>query len=151
MKYLRTEEDIKKFSEENNISEISMASITKAIEETYDLNQLGYFQSISMVGFGTYKKRGGTVEKQTEFAAMPEVLDFIVNSGIFSDVLGEYPKADTQDVFGFYSGTIVKLFGKMEKGKIVELIGFNTGNYFATSFTKYADQTVKRGSVDLWF
>ena len=150
MKYLRTPEDITTFCQENEIEQISMTAITKAIEETHSLTQLGYFHSVFKDGFATYRQRGGNVEKQNEFAASQEVLDFIVNSGIFADVTCVYPRADKENVLNMYDGKIVKLFGRMEKGQVVELFGFNTGNYFETSFIKYSDQKERR-SLDLWF
>src|ERR1700741_3265098 len=143
MTYLKSPEQISEFCTENKIDIISINSIADYIETNLNLSFLGYFHSISSNGFWTYRTRGGHKEQHNEFAATKDVLDFIINSGVFSDSAG----AKSGDTFttGMFNDNIVMLLGKMEGGRISNLMAFNTGNYFATA---HADRA-KTKSADL--
>jgi len=146
MKYLRTSEEIVKFCDENKIKTISIGAISRTIEENLGLSFLGYFHSILDDGFWTYKHRGGYKTQDNKFAATSNIIDFLINSRVFSDSSGEIKEGNQID-YGQFNDKIVKLFGKLEGVRVTELIAFNTGNYFESHHT---DRT-KSKSVDLWF
>lgn len=149
MTYLRTPEEIIEFCNTNNIKEISVNEISNHVETNLDLSFLGYFQSMLDDSFYTYSKRGGHKTQDNKFGAETKVLDFLLNSRIFSDTSGENSKKNNSDPGSVFNEAdkIVKLFGKMESGKIIELFALNTGNYFETA---WKDKTSMQ-SVDLWF
>jgi len=147
MKYLRTSEEILKFCNECKIETVSVFCISKYIETNFDLSFLGYFHSILDDSFWAYKHSGGDKTQVNKFAATSNVLDFLVNSKLLSDSTSDMSEGRPYGSIGDYNDKIVKLFGKMESGRITEIIVFNTGNYFETSFTERA----KAKSKDLWF
>lgn len=150
MTYLRTPEEIKQFCKTNGIETISISAISTFIEEKQDLSFLGYFQSMLDDSFWTYAKRGGHQTQDNKFGAEPKVLDFILNSKIYFDSSTEATQGDSDilsQVMRGLSGNIVKLFGKMENGKIIELLAFNTGSY---DMNPYRERTGLITS-DLWF
>lgn len=149
MIYLRTSEDILKFCKDNKIENLSIDHISMSIQKNYGLSFLGYFHSMLDDSFWTYKKRGGSKTKDDKFGASADVLDFLLNSGVFSDSSSEETDENSSYNFAHFNDKIVKLFGKMENGRITEIIAFNTGNYFETSGRR--GERVNLTSVDLWF
>lgn len=149
MMYLRTPEDIKQFCETNRIETISISAISNFVEENQDLSFLGYFQSMLDDSFWVYSKRGGHKTQDNKFAAEAKVLDFILNSRVYSDSSSENTKGEdilSQAIQGL-SGNIIKLFGKMENGKITEILAFNTGSYLMNPYRERTGLV----SSDLWF
>lgn len=148
MTYLRNPEEIKDFCKTNNIETISISSISNFIEENQNLSFLGYYHSMLDDSFWTYASRGGHKTQDNKFAAEPKVLDFILNSKIHFDSSTENVKGDllTQVMLSL-TGSIVKLFGRMENGKITDIIAFNTGVY---DMNPYGERTGLISS-DLWF
>lgn len=99
--------------------------------------------------FWVYAKRGGHKTQDNKFAAEPKVLDFILNSKVYSDSSTENIQGGDvlSQAMRSLTGNIIKLFGKMENGKIVELLAFNTGSY---DMNPYRERTGLISS-DLWF
>ena len=149
MNYLRNQEQITSFCRENKLEEISIVKISDHAESQMDLSFLGYFQSMVDDGFYTYIKRGGHKTQDNKFGAENAVLDFLLNSKVFSDTSGDNANK-SNDAFGKLaeSGKIVKLFGKMKGGKITEILALNTGDYYGSN--PYMDRKDFQ-SVDLWF
>jgi hypothetical protein len=117
MVYLRNVQQVSDFCIEHKIElDPKLENISTYIEQTLNLFFIGYFHSMLDGSFWTYSGECmGRPNPVNKFAVTTDGLDFLLNSGIFSD--------SSTEADGYYTVKPVKIFGRMEKGKITEMMG----------------------------
>jgi hypothetical protein len=111
-RYYRTKEDV--------------TALTKDFPKFEHRSQIGTFVTLKHKGFveigllhsvtkdALWFARGGLDNKAHQLGVTPAVMDFIVNDGPFEDACNQRQ--------------LVKIYGRTEKGKLVEVVALNQGS-----------------------
>ncbi len=111
MEYYRTKEDIKGLGREFKDEFSHRSQLPKFIRQKHKMTELGLFTSSVKGAIWLGKGKKG---KDNQFKVTDEVMDFITNSGIFDDAVNQ--------------GELVSIFGRLEKGEIIDVAAINLQN-----------------------
>ncbi len=110
MKYYRTKKDIAKLASEM-ASFTTRTDVSTTIAKKHNLRPLGLLGSFTKDA--AWFSQGNLGSKDDQHRLSPDVYDFLVNEGAHQDAK---------------SGHVVKVFGRMQAGRVVEVAVLNMSN-----------------------
>ena len=111
MRYYRTPEHSVELARDHKDRFSTRSDLLDIIQQHHGLVELGYFAGTKRYGFWVIQQGLQGQAEHSEFKASSDVLDFLVNEEVFSDM--------------FIHHNTVALFGRMEGGQIVDIVALN--------------------------
>ncbi|MEO1273381.1 MAG: hypothetical protein AAFX99_35295 [Myxococcota bacterium] len=111
MHYYRTSEDTLVLARQYKDRFSNRSDLLDFIQEHHDLVELGYFSGTTRYGFWVTQQGIQGQSESSEFRAAPEVMDFLVNEGVFTDM--------------FSNNHTVILFVRMKGGHVADVVALN--------------------------
>ncbi len=108
MFYYETKNQVKDLAKEFKSAFTHRSDLKLFIQKKHELRYLGIFASMTKDSIWV---GAGRIKKDHQFKVNEEVLDFLVGSNMLSQLLDH--------------ASLIQLFGRLEKGKVVDIVGFN--------------------------